>query len=87
MEQGAAKIAKLLLVAILLGVSVTAFNPSYRQAFLALTRGEPQENPIWQSNLEYYPDIVLPGMPPWKPAPPVDERNISAAAREAAAQP
>ena len=87
MDQGAAQIAKLLLVAILLGVSVTAFNPSYRQAFLALARGEPQENPIWQSNLEYYPAIVLPGMPPWKPAPPVDERNISAAAREAAAQP
>ncbi len=68
MEQGAAKIAKMLAFAILLGVAITAFNPHYRQAFLAIARGQPQENPIWKSNLEYYPDIILPGMPAYKPA-------------------
>lgn len=87
MEQGAAKIAKMLLFAILLGVAITAFNPHYRQAFLAIARGTPQENPIWKTNLEYYPDIILPGMPPYKPALPVDNRNLSAAAQDAAAQP
>ena len=68
MEQGAAKIAKMLAFAILLGIAITAFNPHYRQAFLAIARGQPQESPIWKSNLAYYPDLVLPGMPPYKPA-------------------
>ncbi len=82
MEQGAAKIAKMLLFAILLGIAITAFNPHYRQAFLTIARDQPQENPIWKSNLEYYPDIILPGMPPWKPAP-MDEfaaQSVSQAA-------
>ena len=60
MEQGAAKLAKILAFALLLGIAVTAFNPAYRQAFLALVRGTPAESPIWKSNLEYYPDIALP---------------------------
>ena len=63
MEQGAAKLAKILAFALLLGIAVTAFNPAYRQAFLAIARGQPEESPIWKSNLEYYPDIVLPGQP------------------------
>ena len=61
MEQGAAKLAKILAFALLLGIAVTAFNPAYRQAFLALVRGKPAESPIWKSNLDYYPDIALPG--------------------------
>ncbi len=69
MEQGAAKIAKMLAFAILLGVAITAFNPHYRQAFLAIARGQPQDSPIWKSNLEYYPDIVLPGQPTASAAP------------------
>ena len=63
MEQGAAKLAKILAFALLLGVMVTAFNPAYRQAFLAMARGKPAESPIWKSNIEYYPDITLPGQP------------------------
>lgn len=81
MEQGAAKIAKMLLFAVLLGVAITAFNPHYRQAFLAIARGTPQENPIWKSNLEYYPDIVLPGMPAWKPVLPVGDFAVQSAAQ------
>ena len=81
MEQGAAKIAKMLAFAVLLGVAITAFNPHYRAAFLAIARGEPQENPIWKTNLDYYPDIVLPGMPPWKPTPAVDDFAVQSAAQ------
>ena len=73
MEQGAAKIAKMLAFAILLGIAITAFNPHYRQAFLAIARGTPQESPIWKSNLEYYPDIILPGMPAYKPVVAFDD--------------
>ena len=79
MEQGAAKIAKMLLFAILLGVAVTAFNPYYREAFLDIARGTPQESPIWKSNLEYYPDIILPGMPPYKPTLAVNDNAIATA--------
>lgn len=68
MEQGAAKLAKILAFALLLGIAVTAFNPAYRQAFLAIARGQPQESPIWKSNLDYYPDITLPGQPAYSSA-------------------
>ncbi|NCA82286.1 MAG: hypothetical protein EOM72_06020 [Opitutae bacterium] len=68
MEQGAAKLAKILAFALLLGVAVTAFNPAYRQAFLALVRGQPAESPIWKSNLDYYPDIALPSQAAAAPA-------------------
>ena len=81
MEQGAAKIAKMLAFAILLGIAITSFNPHYRQAFLAISRGTPQENPIWKSNLEYYPDIILPGMPAYKPASALDDSDIPLTAR------
>jgi hypothetical protein len=81
MEQGAAKIAKMLAFAILLGIAITAFNPHYRLAFLAIARGQPQESPIWKSNLAYYPDIVLPGMPAYKPALPVDSYAVQSAAQ------
>lgn len=81
MEQGAAKIAKMLAFAILLGIAITSFNPHYRQAFLAIARGTPQENPIWKSNLEYYPDIILPGMPAYKPASALDDSDIPLTAR------
>ena len=87
MEQGAAKIAKMLAFAILLGVAITAFNPHYRAAFLAIARGTPQENPIWKTNLDYYPDVVLPGMPPYKPAPPVVDDDLRSVANAPAVQP
>ena len=63
MEQGAAKLAKILAFALLLGIAVTAFNPAYRQAPPAIARGQPAESPIWKSNVDYYPDITLPGQP------------------------
>lgn len=84
MEQGATKIAKLLAFALLLGVAVTAFNSHYRQAFLSMVRGQPQENPIWQSNRDYYPDIVLPGRPAAQPATSIGDHSLPAAARAAA---
>ena len=74
MEQGAAKLAKILAFALLLGIAVTAFNPAYRQAFLAIVRGTPAESPIWKSNADYYPDIALPGQT--APAPVVVPSSI-----------
>jgi len=47
-------------VALLLGALVIGFNPSYRQALVAIFDGRPTESPIWQSNIEYYPDVSLP---------------------------
>jgi hypothetical protein len=82
MEQGAAKLAKILAFALLLGIAITAFNPAYRQAFLAIARGQPAESPIWKSNIEYYPDIVLPGQPAY-----VTGAKPSAAAAATADQP
>lgn len=63
MEQGAKKLAQILLAAVLLGFIVVALNPAYRNAFLNIMRGTPAESPIWQSNIKYYPDISLPGLP------------------------
>lgn len=60
MEQGSKTLLIILGVALLLGVLVIGFNPAYRQAFLAIARGQPAESPIWKSNIAYYPDVTLP---------------------------
>ena len=63
MEQGSKTLLIILATALLIGALVVAFNSSYRQAFLSQISGAPAESPIWKSNAEYYPDIVLPGQP------------------------
>ena len=60
MEQGSKTLLIILVTALLMGALVVAFNSAYRQAFLALVRGQPAESPIWRSNREYYPDVALP---------------------------
>ncbi len=60
MEQGSKTLLIILGSALLLGALVIGFNPSYRQAFLDIARGQPAESPLWQSNIEYYPDVTLP---------------------------
>ena len=62
--------AWLIAVALLVGALVVAFNPAYRQALLAIARGEPAESPIWKSNRDYYPDVALPAPAPAPPPPP-----------------
>lgn len=64
MEQGSKTLLIILCLALLLGGVVVGFNPSYRQAFLAIARGRPAESPIWQSNSQYYLDIALPAAEP-----------------------
>lgn len=68
MEQGSKTLLIILGVALLFGALVIGFNPSYRQALLALVHGQPADSPIWKSNLAYYPDIALPA-PAGSPAP------------------
>lgn len=60
MDQGSKKLAIILGIALLLGAIVVALNPSYRRAFFSIARGQPNQSPIWQSNIDYYPDITLP---------------------------
>lgn len=57
MERGAKALVKIMLAAMLFGVAVIVFHPSYRAAFLALWRGEPAASPVWQSNAAYYTEI------------------------------
>lgn len=59
MEQGAKSLLVILCVALAVGAGVIAVKPSYREAFSAIARGEPQASPIWESNKAYYPDIQL----------------------------
>jgi hypothetical protein len=68
MEQGSRTLMIILATALLLGALVIAFNPAYRQAFLAIVRGQPAESPLWQSNRDYYPDVTLPAAAPSAPA-------------------
>jgi hypothetical protein len=60
MDQGSKKLAIILGIALLLGAVVVAFSPAYRQAFICIVKGQPDQSPIWKSNIDYYPDIVLP---------------------------
>jgi hypothetical protein len=60
MEKGPTTLLIILGVALLLGALIIGFNPSYRQAFVAILNGTPAESPIWKSNIEYYPDVSLP---------------------------
>ncbi len=76
MEQGSKTLLIILGVALLLGALVIGFNPSYRQAFLAISRGQPASSPIWKSNSEYYPDIALPApAAPLSPAADLETRH------------
>ncbi|MBR6022174.1 MAG: hypothetical protein IK066_07125 [Kiritimatiellae bacterium] len=59
MEQGAKSLLIILCVALVVGAGVIGAKASYREAFKAMWRGEPEASPIWESNAAYYPDIQL----------------------------
>jgi hypothetical protein len=59
MESGQKTILILLIVAAMLGVIVLVWNPDYRDASLAILKGEPQNSPIWRSNEAYYDAVDL----------------------------
>ncbi len=58
MEKGAQALAKILLVALVVGLVVLALHPDYRATLRALMRGAPAESPIWLSNQNYYPEVT-----------------------------
>ncbi|HOW98706.1 MAG TPA: hypothetical protein P5567_02320 [Kiritimatiellia bacterium] len=72
MERGAKALSIMLLLALALGAVIIAVNPMYRQAAIAMWKGEPEKSPIWISNSEYYPDVALEGRPA-SPSPEEDQ--------------
>ena len=59
MDKGARTVARILIVALLLGVVVLAANAKYRRTLLSVWKGEPERSPIWLSNEDYYPEVKL----------------------------
>lgn len=68
MEKGALALARILLVALLLGAIVVLAVPDYRGTLQALWIGEPESSPIWLSNQSYYPEVTLQKDIPDEPA-------------------
>lgn len=60
MDKGAKAIARILVVAVLLGVVVALTHPDYRATVLAIARHHPALSPLWISNRDYYPAVQLP---------------------------
>lgn len=54
MDKGALAIARMLIVALVLGAAVILSHPAYRKTFLDIMRGAPMSSPIWISNERYY---------------------------------
>jgi hypothetical protein len=59
MEKGAKALAYLLVGALTLGLLVVLAHPAYRASAASLLRGNPEAAPLWQSNADYYPDVLL----------------------------
>ena len=58
MEKLGKSIAIMLASAALIGLLVIMFDPTYRKTALCVLKGESTNSPIWQSNADYYPDLV-----------------------------
>jgi hypothetical protein len=59
MERGAQVLARMLLIAAILGLAMLLAHPDYRAAAAALARGRPETSPIWLSNQSYYTEVTL----------------------------
>ena len=59
MERGVKVLVRILAAAGLLGLLVILFNPDYRQTVVALWRGQAEDAPIWQSNVDYYREVTF----------------------------
>lgn len=57
MERGVKMLVRILATAGLLGLAVILLNPDYRGTVVSLFRGEVEESPIWQSNIDYYTEV------------------------------
>ena len=58
METLGKTIAIMLASAALIGLLVIFFNPTYRKTATCIFKGESTNSPVWQSNIDYYPDLV-----------------------------
>ena len=58
MEKLGKSIAIMLVSAALIGFLVILFNPTYRKTASCILNGQTTNSPIWQSNSDYYPDLV-----------------------------
>ncbi len=61
MEKGAKAIIFILLFAFVAGALVIWQHPVFSESWKALREGRPEASPIWLSNADYYPEIVLEG--------------------------
>ncbi len=51
-------IAIMLASAALVGIIIILFNPTYRETAACILKGESTNSPIWQTNIDYYPDLT-----------------------------
>jgi len=56
-DKGALAIARILIVALVLGVAVILWHPGYRKTLQAVFQGNLTASPIWVSNEKYYPSV------------------------------
>lgn len=58
MQRGVTALVRILAVAVLTGVSIWGFHPDYRDTIRAWRQGAPETSAIWQSNANYYRQVV-----------------------------
>ena len=58
MDKVGKTIAIMLIAAFAIGIVVILVKPTYRQTAVDMIKGESTNSPIWQSNTDYYPDLV-----------------------------
>jgi len=58
MEKLGKSIAIMLATAAIIGIFVILFHPDYRKTAICIINGNPTNSPIWQSNADYYPDLI-----------------------------
>jgi hypothetical protein len=57
MEKGAQALARMLLIAFLMGLVIVFAHPDYRKTLQAIQRGQPELAPLWLSNQSYYSEV------------------------------
>jgi len=58
MDKLGKSIAIMLASAALVGILIILFNPTYRKTAAEIIKGESTNSPVWQTNVDYYPDLV-----------------------------
>jgi hypothetical protein len=57
MEKGAQALARMLMIAFLMGLIILFVHPDYRKTLQAIQRGQPELAPLWLSNQSYYSEV------------------------------